>query len=365
MRGGWVKHVTSKGKMLLQRVEDPAAMVAAQLAAAQSAAAQSAAAPSAIPPGSKMLAAVPTPYFSNYEQGEMVGVLTPGTLIDVQDSATDSTGKTMVRHTLGWSPRVAPDGTAALNLAPAPSPSPAAFGRAEEGVPPASFGAGSLEPGGPPPGEPMGLPPNSGGGMSGMGGGGGLAVVQEDKKKLIPSEGVLKVGWIMKSSGGKKAADGAELVQIIEQWQQRLFTLGKDVEGVPVMCWYKTVEQYKQRTPSNPNTGSFLTLTTARAEVVTTGDMKNGATLEDDAKSAAKRASGSSDLRSSQSRISVNSKQFVIITPQRNLKCEVIDPNDTAQEWVDMVNSIAIDGAIASSGQKRFSLARKLSQKTM
>ena len=131
------------------------------------------------------------------------------------------------------------------------------------------------------------------------------------------------------------------------------------------MCWYKTVEQYKARTPSNPNTGSYLSLTTARAEIVTTGDMKDGATLEDDAQSAAKRASGSGDLRRSQMGMGMNSKQFVIITPQRNLKCEVIDPNDTAQEWVDMINSIAIDGAIASSGQKRFSLTRKLSQKTL
>lgn len=350
MRGGWVKHVTSKGKMLLQRVEDtPAAPP--------------------VPGGSKMVAAVQTPYFDSMEKGNLLGTLQPGTMIDVQTSTIDSSGRTKIKHIMGWSPAAAPDGTVLLNLIPAPTPAPApagfGFAGAEEGVPPARFD-GLPEPGGPPPGEPGGPPPGAGlRGMGGMGGGAhpamGLTVVQEDKKKIIPSQGILKVGWIMKSSGGKKASDGAELVQIIEQWQQRLFTLGKDVEGVPVMCWYKTVEQYKQRTPSNPNTGSFLSLTTARAEVVTTGDMKNGATLEDDAQSAAKRASGADDMRRSQ----LNSKQFVIITPQRNLKCEVIDPNDTAQEWVDMINSIAIDGAIASSGQKRFSLSRKLSQKAM
>lgn len=357
MRGGWVKHVTSKGKLLLEQVGEQAAPV---------------------PPGTKMITAAQTPYFGRPENDpNVLGVLPPGSMIDVQQSMTDARGRTKIKHIMGWSPTAAPDGTVLFNLVPVAGAPAAAAGTAEEGVPPTAFGAEPGgpppgepggpppgEPGGPPPGEPAGFPPS--GGAMGMGGSTGLSVVtQRDATKLIPSEGILKVGWVMKSSGGKKAADGAELVQIIEQWQQRLFTLGKDVEGIPVMCWYKNVDQYKARTPSNPNTGSYLSLTVARAEIVTTGDMKDGATLEDDAQSAAKRASGSSDLRRSQTSGSVMSKQFVVITPQRNLKCEVIDPNDSAQEWVDLINSVALDGAIASSGQKRFSLGRKLSQKTL
>ena len=57
--------------------------------------------------------------------------------------------------------------------------------------------------------------------------------------------------------------------------------------------------------------------------------------------------------------LSVNAKQFVVITPKRNLKCEIVDANDSAQEWVDVINSIAIDGAIARSGSKKFSLMRR------
>ena len=57
--------------------------------------------------------------------------------------------------------------------------------------------------------------------------------------------------------------------------------------------------------------------------------------------------------------LSVNAKQFVVITPKRNLKCEIVDANDSAQEWVDVINSIAIDGAIARSGSKKFSLTRR------
>ena len=367
-RGGWIKLVTSKGKTLLQRVDGGTPPIA---------------------PGTKMVVAGPTPYFGQPENDpNVLGLLTVGSMIDVQQSMTDAAGRTKVKHYYGWSPAAAPDGSVLLHLPgeapPAPAPAPAA----EEGVPPAAGGAGggaepsgpppgslgpppgspgSFEPGGPPP--PAGLTPVGGGGAYASGGaaGMGMAVVSEDKQKEIAAGDILKVGWIMKSSGGKKAADGAELVQIIEQWQQRLFTLGRDMEGVPMLCWYKNAEQYKARTPSNPNTGSFLALTTCRAEVINTGDMKSGATLEDDAESAGKRASvgKSSDLRKSQMGISMNSKQFVIITPQRNLKCEVVDPNDTASEWVELINSIAIDGAIARSGQKTFSLTRKLSQKTM
>ena len=57
--------------------------------------------------------------------------------------------------------------------------------------------------------------------------------------------------------------------------------------------------------------------------------------------------------------LSVNAKQFVVITPKRNLKCEIVDANDSAQEWVDVINSIAIDGAITRSGSKKFSLMRR------
>ena len=66
-----------------------------------------------------------------------------------------------------------------------------------------------------------------------------------------------------------------------------------------------------------------------------------------------------STLRKSQMGLSVNAKQFVVITPKRNLKCEIVDANDSAQEWVDVINSIAIDGAIARSGSKKFSLMRR------
>ena len=54
-------------------------------------------------------------------------------------------------------------------------------------------------------------------------------------------------GLIMKSSGGKKAHDGAELVRVVEDWQMRLFTLGRDIEGVPMLNWYKDMDQYKMR----------------------------------------------------------------------------------------------------------------------
>eukprot|EP01052_Picozoa_sp_SAG31_P021596 SAG31_NODE_1677_length_7533_cov_2.288054_9_plen_116_part_00 len=65
---------------------------------------------------------------------------------------------------------------------------------------------------------------------------------------------MVKVGLIMKSSGGKKAQDGAELVRMVEDWQVRLFTLGKDIEGVPMVSWYKDMEQYKVRaTQSAPS----------------------------------------------------------------------------------------------------------------
>ena len=212
-------------------------------------------------------------------------------------------------------------------------------------------------------------------------------VTAPEAEKVMAPEGILKVGWILKSSGGKKASDGAELVRIVEDWQQRLFTLGRDLEGTPMLCWYKNVEQYKKRKkPQNS-----LTLEKCRAEIVQSGDMTAGAVLEvstrpsldttldtpigcpsctkqmpcltrllagaqDDPSSPTPDAS---TLRKSQMGLSVNAKQFVVITPKRNLKCEIVDANDSAQEWVDVINSIAIDGAIARSGSKKFSLMRR------
>ena len=101
-------------------------------------------------------------------------------------------------------------------------------------------------------------------------------VTAPEAEKVMAPEGILKVGWILKSSGGKKASDGAELVRIVEDWQQRLFTLGRDLEGTPMLCWYKNVEQYKKRKkPQNS-----LTLEKCRAEIVQSGDMTAGAVLE-------------------------------------------------------------------------------------
>ena len=101
-------------------------------------------------------------------------------------------------------------------------------------------------------------------------------VTAPEAEKVMAPEGILKVGWILKSSGGKKASDGAELVRIVEDWQQRLFTLGRDLDGIPLLCWYKNVEQYKKRKkPQNS-----LTLEKCRAEIVQSGDMTAGAVLE-------------------------------------------------------------------------------------
>ena len=395
MRGGWVKNVTSKGKQLLQPMLESGEPMApaewTQAAATQHAAAAPAAAAPAAPGGApgQMLVVVPTPYFGNPQNDpNVLGVLPAGTAVVVLQSWVDGSGRLKINHSMGWSPVAAPDGTqllrdpaaaaapagafgaqhpAAVFGAPAAAdprasgitfsddaPPPPAWGATEEGVPPAgaqlppnsSGGGGGAEPSGPPPGsepggpppEPAGLPPNGDGGAYG---GMSMAIVTApEAMKMMAPEGILKVGWIMKSSGGKKDSDGAELVQIIEQWQQRLFTLGKDLEGVPFVCWYKSIEEYKMQKRSNAKTGSFLTLETCRAEVVTTGDMTQGASLEDDAASTASRASGSEDMRKSQMGMSVLSKQFVIITPERNLKCEVLDSNDTAEEWVDIINSV-------------------------
>jgi hypothetical protein len=75
--------------------------------------------------GSRMMVKVQAPYFQKHEKDQTVlGVLRPGSIIEVLETKMDSSGRPKIRHSGGWTPLAAPNGGTVLEVISSPRPSP-------------------------------------------------------------------------------------------------------------------------------------------------------------------------------------------------------------------------------------------------